>query len=137
MKSKVHFLPKAFFKFIVVEKTSSIARIIFLLLVLCFMLLYLCLLFKKILQFESPRLFLNQNKGCRSDFFTSRLKFFQGWCMALTCSFSESALNKESGDTCFFLQHQSTGQTRVQYVVWQETTKSVPVLSPSKIFVAA
>ena len=93
------------------KKTSSTTRINFLLLVLYFMLLHLCLLFKNFLQFESPRLFLNQNKGCRSDFLTSRLKFSPGWCMALTPSFSESALNKESSGICFFFQHQNTGQT--------------------------
>ena len=93
------------------KKTSSTTRINFLHLVLHFMLLYLGLLFKNFLQFESPRLFLNQNKGCRSDFLTSRLKFSPGWCMALTPSFSESALNKESSGICFFFQHQNTGQT--------------------------
>ena len=67
--------------------------------------------YSKILNFEFPKLFLNQNKGCRSDFLTSRLKFSPGWWMALTPSFSESALNKESSGICFFFQHQNTGQT--------------------------
>ena len=108
------FFQRPFSNLLLWKKISSISRIIFLLLVLCFMLLYLCFLFKKFLQFESPRLFLHQNKGCRSDFFTSRPKFSPGWCMALTHSFSESALNKESGGICFFFQHQNTGQSWVQ-----------------------
>ena len=105
------FFQRLFSTFLFWQKTSSTTRINFLLLVLYFMLLYLCLLFKNFLQFESPRLFLNQNKGCRSDFLTSRLKFSPGWWMALTPSFSESASNKESSGICFFFQHQNTGQT--------------------------
>ena len=120
------FFQRLFSTFLFWQKTSSTTRINFLLLVLYFMLLYLCLLFKNFLQFESPRLFLNQNKGCRSDFLTSRLKFSPGWCMALTPSFSESALNKESSGICFFFQHQNTGQTQVQDVVPSTTHKSFP-----------
>ena len=64
-----------------------------------------------------PDFFFIKTKAAEVIFFTSRPKFSPGWCMALTHSFSESALNKESGGICFFFQHQNTGQTWVQYVV--------------------
>ena len=70
------FFQRLFSNLLLWKKTSSITRIIFLLLVLYLMLLQLCLIFKKFLQFESPRLLLNQNKGCRRDFFDLKAKVF-------------------------------------------------------------
>ena len=105
------FFQRLFSNLLLWTKTSSIARINFLLLILHFMLLYLCLLFKKFFNLNLPDFFLVKTKAAEVIFLTSRLKFFPGWCMALTPSFSESALNKESSGICFFFQHQNTGQT--------------------------
>ena len=72
---------------------------------------------KNFFNLNLPDFFFIKTKAAEVIFFTSRPKFSPGWCMGLTHSFSESALNKESGGICFFFQHQNTGQTLVQYVV--------------------